>query len=247
VPIVFEAHIEQIIDNGDVGYGETGTWLDVDSPSDAYQSDARYSTESGTNTATFTFTVPATRAMYIFEWHPTEAGSSTATPISVSGTHTGSTTVDQSINGGWWTGLLAFESPASGGTLTVTITNDTTPANYLADAVAIIYVDEADVITAKVGSLALQAPSPSIIRGTPTTISCGVADLAIQLVTAMVVKFEANDIDCGTADLVMSGVMVTNPLSNTATSNPMIGLPISAVFAEIPPIRKRKRRKALTK
>lgn len=124
-----------VVDNGQTGYLETGTW--VASGLTGYNgSTTRYSTTNG-STAQWTPNLPATRAYQVYAWYPYYGSTSTAASYTIN-YNGGSATVvkNQTQQADGWALLGTYNFAAgTGGSVTLTVSGGTT---HRADAVMFV-------------------------------------------------------------------------------------------------------------
>ena|GEM_PF-3142526 len=146
-----------VIDNGDTGFSQTGTWTTVTSSGAFYQSDYTYVAGGGTglNTSSWAFTNLDPGVYRISgNWLPA-SHQATNTPVTVSGIVGGnvSTTINQKLHSHdlfdvnvYWQDLGYFEVDGNS-TITVTLSDDQADGIVLADAFRVEKYDTELTIT----------------------------------------------------------------------------------------------------
>ena len=142
---VIEPVAEWIVDNGDAGYSEGGSWKPL---SVGYQGDSRYAySEAGDSTATWTISGLASGTYAVYAtWNPYGTSPDNApyaiadggAPLETVRVNQQQTPDDDEADGRWWE-LLGQYAVVSG-TLTVTLSNDCNGTYVISDAVRVVHV-----------------------------------------------------------------------------------------------------------
>ncbi|WP_197998444.1 tandem-95 repeat protein, partial [Gimesia aquarii] len=155
VGTIIDNDFVKIIDNGDAGFSQTGSWFTYGGNPTFYQNDYSYVNGfgNGSNTSSWAFTnLPAGTYRLSGNWVP-HSIRATNIPVTISGVVGGdvSTTINQEVlqqdvfdDGVYWQDLGYFEV-ANDGTITVTISDDQTNGNVLAEAYRIEKASELSV------------------------------------------------------------------------------------------------------
>lgn len=152
VQIVGSVLTDVILDDGDAGTASTGTWSNS-SVAGGQDGDSLYGSGSGINTYRFTPTLGVPGQYRVYAWWTAHSNRSTRTSFRV-GSATGVQTVEinQSVNGGRWNEIGAFEF-AAGNTGYVEI-SDANGKYAIADAVRFEYVARIDTVQLTTTNLA---------------------------------------------------------------------------------------------
>ncbi|MFO0752685.1 MAG: hypothetical protein U0411_05095 [Thermodesulfovibrionales bacterium] len=151
VRFVYVPDEEVIIDNGDTGTTQGGTWSSSSAP-DPYGGGSVYANGSSTNPPTYTWqaTLPQRGTYSVYLWWTVyrdtygNTDRSVSVPVDIedsTGIHR--VTVNQQEGGGQWNKLGTFSFDTTG---TITLTANASGYTFSADAVRFVYVPDEEVI-----------------------------------------------------------------------------------------------------